>query len=71
MKTIKDFSAFKLNKKQMGAMKGGTTYQCVVGWADGDTFNYQITTDLDLSEVIDQVHSQLHDGPTAVGCEPI
>lgn len=23
MKTMKDFSAFKLNKNQMGAMKGG------------------------------------------------
>lgn len=32
MKTLKDFSAFKLNKNQMGAMKGGAI--CVVNIDD-------------------------------------
>ena len=37
MKTIKDFSAFKLNKNQMGAMKGGA--RCTLTYDNG----YQVT----------------------------
>ena len=59
MKTMNDFSAFKLNKNQMGAMKGGAvTYTCTMHWDDGDSFTYQITTDLDIEEVRQQVEEQ-------------
>lgn len=34
MKTLNDFSAFKLNKNQMGAMKGGKV-TCMVIYTDG------------------------------------
>ena len=33
MKTIKDFSAFKLNKNQMGAVKGGA--RCTLTYDNG------------------------------------
>lgn len=44
MKTLKDFSAFQLNKAQMGAMKGGI--KCRVSF-DGyiDTFEGNVTED--------------------------
>lgn len=59
MKTIKDFSAFKLNKKQMGAMKGGAnTYHCTMQWADNDFYSYEITSDLSKEEVEKQVAEQ-------------
>lgn len=41
MKTLKDFSAFKLNKNQMGAMKGGAT--CTLIYTDG--YEMQLTND--------------------------
>lgn len=34
MKVMKDFSAFKLNKNQMGAMKGGA--RCTLTYDNGD-----------------------------------
>lgn len=59
MKTMKDFSAFQLNKNQMSVMKGGAvTYTCTMSWADGDSFTYQITTDLSKEEVEKQVAEQ-------------
>lgn len=56
-------------------MKGGITYTCVVGWADGDMFAYQVTTDLSREEVVSQVYDQMtttnDNTPVAVGCAEI
>ena len=42
MKTLNDFSAFKLNKNQMGAMKGGNI-TCNVNYTDGFGGSFTIT----------------------------
>ena len=59
MKTMNDFSAFKLNKNQMGAMKGGAKYACTAFWTkDDDSCTYEINTDLTREEVRRQVQQQ-------------
>lgn len=59
MKTLNDFSVFKLNKNQMGAMKGGAKYACTAIWTkDEDSYTYEIDTDLSLNQVRQQVQQQ-------------
>ena len=70
MKTMKDFSAFKLNKNQMGAMKGGA--KCTLTYDNG----YQVTytnEQMDKYEAISYMSStyseQFGYGLTDIECE--
>ncbi|MGP1536920.1 hypothetical protein EV202_1399 [Bacteroides heparinolyticus] len=63
MKNLNHFEAFKLNKKQMNAIAGGTLYHCVVFYADeyGGTYVRTIESDATLEEVEDAVSEQAPD----------
>lgn len=61
MKNLSSFEAFKLNKVQMGAVKGGALYHCVVEYGFGDFYVRVIESGQTLKEVEAEVAAQAPD----------
>lgn len=55
MKTMKDFEAYQLPKKQMNSLCGGALYRCVT--SDGQGFLYQYNgTEKQMTAYFNSVH---------------
>ena len=66
MKTMKDFSAFKLNKNQMSAMKGGI--KCEVSF-DGRILTFEAdVTENQAMQYLNNVYGWM-DGVEILGCK--
>lgn len=66
MKNLSSFEAFKLNKVQMGAVKGGV--QCTIDFGDGDILLTEVHPDLD-AEAAEKALSDSYKGFASVSCK--
>ena len=66
MKNLSSFEAFKLNKVQMGVVKGGTLYHCMVEYGFGDFYVRVVESEQTLKVVEAAVAAQAPDA--SVNC---
>ncbi len=69
MKSMKDFAAQRLSKKEMNDVKGGMRTECLMELPDGTIINFDIISREDYQNV-EREMQKAYEGIGAVSCQP-